>query len=357
MNIKYLFMVTLTAGILLQSCGSEKKTKESAEAVPVQAETVTSVKVPKTFYYSGNVSSLKKSTLSTRIMGQIDKVLVHEGDKVKQGQLLVSIKSNDIVAQKSQVESNIIAAEAAYKNAESDYKRITTLFKSKSATQKELDDITTHYKMTKAQLEAAKNAKEQVEENLAYANITAPYDGVITDRFVDGGDMANPGMPLVAIESPGKFEVITRIPESEVNMVKKNDTVFVELKSTQDKISGIITNISPSSRFSGSQFEARIIIDPSESQKKEIRSGMFANVILAKGTTHKILVPTSLIINRGQLTGVWTVGETGNALLRWVRLGKTFEDKTEVLSGLSENDKLITGSDSRLYDGMLVSLQ
>ncbi len=350
-------MLSLTVGLLFQSCGSEKKQNETSQAVPVKAETVSSVKVPKTYYYSGSVSSLKKSTLSTRIMGQIDQVLVNEGDKVKQGQLLVSIKSNDIIAQKSQVESNIIAAKAAYKNAESDYKRITALFESKSATQKELDDITTHYQMTKAQLEAAKKAKVQVEENLTYANISAPYDGVITDRFVDAGDMANPGMPLVAIESPGKFEVITRIPESEVNMVKKNDTVYVELKSAKDKIAGVITHVSPSSRFSGAQFEARIILQPTDAQKQWIRSGMFANVIMEKGTTHKILVPTNLIINRGQLTGVWTVGETGNALLRWVRLGKVFEDKTEVLAGLSENDKLITGSDSRLYDGMLVSLQ
>ncbi len=150
--------------------------------------------------------------------------------------------------------------------------------------------------------------------------------------------------------------MLTRIPESEVNMVKKNDTVAVELKSATDKITGIITHISPSSRFSGSQFEARIILLLTDAQKQSIRSGMFANVIMEKGTTHKILVPNDLIINRGQLTGVWTVGETGNALLRWVRLGKVFEDKTEVLSGLSENDKLITGSDNRLYDGMLVSL-
>lgn len=356
MNFKKLIMLFIASGIILQGCKDTPVENKKKNEISVTTQDVTLSNIKKQYNYSGTVSSLKKSTLSTRIMGQIDKVLVNEGDVVSKGQLLISLRSNDISAQKSQVEANILAAEAGFKNAESDYKRITSLFESKSATQKELDDITTHYKMAKAQLTAAKKAKIQVEETLAYANIKAPYSGVITDKFVDAGDMANPGMPLLAIEAPGLFEVITRVPETEVNIVEKDDAVSVKLKNSEEIINGVISHISPSSRFSGAQFEARILLLPTPEQKDLIRSGMFANVSLKKGNDKKILVDNKLIVNRGQLTGIWTVGTSGSALLKWVQLGKKYAHQTEILSGISTGDKLILKSDTRLYDGLLLTV-
>ncbi len=356
MKLRNLITIVIAAGLIMQGCGEKPVAQENEKGVAVETVIVSARQIDKIYSFSGTISSLKKSTLSTRIMGQIGEVLVKEGDNVDKGQLLVSIRSKDISARKSQVEANIIAAKAAYVNAEKDLERVTNLYETKSATKKELDDISTHYKMTKAQLEAAKKAKEQVEETLAYANIRAPYSGVITQRFVDAGDMANPGMPLIAIEAPGKFEVITRIPESEVNIIEKNDTVQVMLKNSDEVLSGTVSHISPSSRFSGSQYDARILLNPTSKQVKMIRSGMFANIMLPKGTVKKILVENNLIINRGQLTGIWTVGETGSALLRWVRLGKKYANQTEVLSGLSDGDKLIVKSDDRLFDGLPLNL-
>ncbi|MBS2098901.1 efflux RND transporter periplasmic adaptor subunit [Carboxylicivirga linearis] len=354
--MKKIFLLVMGAAWMLHSCSSDSNKINEKKAIPTKTTTIKTEKVSKTYTFSGTISSVKKSTLSTRIMGQIDKVLVHEGDKVEKGQLLVALKSNDIVAKKSQVEANIAATKAAYKNAQTDYKRIQKLHKSKSATQKELDDITTHFLMTKAQLKAAEEAQKQVEETLNYANIRAPYDGVITERFVDGGDMANPGIPLVAIESPNKFEVIARVPESEIDLIEKADSVTVLLNHSNKVIKGYVSRVSPSSRFSGSQFEARVILEPTNEQLSMIRSGIYAKVELAKGTEEKILVPSDLIINRGQLNGVWTVSSSGHAMLRWVQLGKSFDNKKEVISGLSNGDQLILECDSRLYDGLFLSL-
>ncbi len=356
MNRIKLFMLLIAAGWMLQSCGSQESTKESKKGTPVNAKEVSLVQVPRTYEYSGNVASVKKSSLSTRLMGQIDQVLVHEGDKVEKGQLLLSIRSNDILAKKSQVEANITEVTAAYTNAERDYNRISQLFEAKSATQKELDDITAHYTMMKAKLDAVIKAKAEVEEMMTYANICAPYSGVITDRSVDAGDMANPGMPLLAIEAPELFEVISRVPESEIHLVEKGDTVMVDIKNCKSEVKGVISRVSPSSRLSGAQFETRVLLHPTPEQKSRLRSGMFAQVKLQKGTEKKILVSEDLIITRGQLTGVWTVGESQAALLRWVRLGKSYDGQTEVLSGLSAGDKLIVNSNERLYDGMLIEL-
>lgn len=357
MNLSKTFMLLIAAGILLQGCGNDKKEADKKTGVPVSTSQVIASSVPNTYQYSGTVSSLKKSTLSTRIMGQIDKIYVHEGNKVEKGQLLLSIRSNDIMAKKSQVESNIVEVSAGLKNAEADYNRMTALYETKSATKKELDDITTHLNMMKARLDAANKAKAEVEEMMTYADIRAPYTGVVTNLFVDAGDMANPGMPLLAVEGPGTFEVITRIPESEIDLITRNDTVYVDVKSCERKVKGVVTGVSTSSRLSGSQFETKVLLMPDAQQTKELRSGMFAQVEMTKGDEKKIMVPQDIIVNRGQLTGVWTVSESNTALLRWVRLGKSNGNDIEVLSGLSQGDRLILKSDERLHDGLLLEIK
>ncbi|WP_439182470.1 efflux RND transporter periplasmic adaptor subunit [Carboxylicivirga taeanensis] len=352
-----LLIVASAIAFFTQACGGSSEEGNTGKlAVKAKVETLQLSTVPKQFNYTGTVASVNQSTLSTRIMGQISKVLVRQGDVVQRGQLLVSIRSNDIQAKAMQVEANIVQAKAAFKHAQDDFNRIQSLYNSNSATEKELDDITVHLEMTRAQLVAAQKAKDEVAEMLSYANIKAPYNGVITDKFVDSGDMANPGMPLLAIESPGLFEVIARVPESEIYKVEKGDAVQVRVDACEEPIEGVVAHISPSSRFSGSQFDARISLQPTAEQEQVVRSGMFAYVSHIKGEEQKLLVPASMVVERGQLKGIWTVSQANQALLRWVRLGKTYGDNIEVLSGLSDGNQVIVTSEGRLFDGAHLQL-
>ncbi len=350
-------IVLLLLALLIQACGSKDTDQtQGKQAIKAMSEVISLMNVPQKVQFTGTVASVNQSTLSTRIMGQISKVYVLEGDVVSKGQLLLSIRSKDIQAKQKQVEANIIQAKAAFKHAEDNYKRIQSLFDSKSATQKELDDIIVHFEMTKAQLEVAQKAKEEVTEMLTYANIRAPYAGVITQKFVDNGDMANPGMPLMAIEAPGLFEVNARIPESEISRVEKGDKVEVRIDACEEIITGTISRISPSSRFSGSQFDASINLQPSEQQKELIRSGVFAHVDHLKGEEQKLLLRKSMIVERGQLKGVWAVSQSNNALLRWVRLGRSYGDRIEVLSGLNAGSVVISSAEGRLFEGAKLEL-
>lgn len=347
----------LLLALIVQSCASDNAEKDDhINTIAVQTLEIGMQDVPKKFHFTGTVVSLKQSMLSTRLMGQVAKVHVNIGKYVSEGELLISIRSNDLQAKKKQVEANILQAKAAHKHASDDYKRVQALYERKSATQKELDDITVHYQMAKAQLEIALKAKEEIVEMLSYANIKAPFSGVVTQKFVDVGDMANPGMPLLAVESPGLFEVNTRIPESDVYIVEKGDQVEVRVGTFDEVVNGVVDRISPSSRLSGSHYEAVISLRPNDEQEKKLRSGMFAHVDLFKGKEKKILLDQKQLVDRGQLTGVWVVSQNNEALLRWVRLGKTYGNKIEVLSGLNEGIKLIVKADERLHDGALLKL-
>lgn len=349
-------LILIIAGVLISSCSGSKKEKTEQAAVKVETGSIESSSNPKAYDYTGIVQAQKQSTVATRLMGQIEQILVEKGDRVKKGDLLVSVRSNAIIAKEQQVEAGIAEARAAFENVKTNFNRIKNLYEKESATQKEFDDIKAQYKMAEARLKAANQSRKEVDEMLQYANIRSPYDGTVINKFVNVGDMASPGMPLLAIEAPGAFEVLSRIPESEMNLWSPGDTAMVEITSIKETVKGVITNISPSSKFSGPQYEILIGLTPDEDQTSTVKSGMFANVKLYHGTEEVFEVPSDLIVERGQLTGIWMVSPQNKALMRWIRPGRERNGKTEILSGVKPGEKYITEHNGRLYDGILVKV-
>tara|TARA_R110002051_G_scaffold73039_2_gene132105 strand:- start:14297 stop:15172 length:876 start_codon:yes stop_codon:yes gene_type:complete len=291
------------------------------------------------------------------MMGYVDKIYVGVGDKVRDGQLLMSVNNADVSAQLAQVNAGITEAEAAYTIAEKDFNRYTTLFQENSASQKELDDITANYNMAKARLESAKQMRNGVNAQMEYANIRAPFDGVVTNKFINTGDMANPGMPLMEVESPDKYQVLTMVPESEILAVKNDSEVTVQIKALNKNVKGTVTEVSTSSKNTGGQYLVKVIIDKTDAQ---ILSGMYATVqfpVARKTTSSAIIIPIGAIVKNGQLTGIYTVSQSNTALLRWLRLGRTFGDQVEVLSGLAADEQYIVSAEGKLFNGAKISNQ
>jgi len=357
---KKLFIATIAlSGLIFQSCGKNSTTSTTPKAdVTVQIETVKMENQPELLSFSGKLEAETHSNLSTRIMGQIANINVEPGQKVSKGQLLVQIHDKDILAKKAQLKANSVEAEAAYSNAEKDFDRYTILFEQKSASQKEMDDVTMQYKMAKAKLEAVNQMEAEVEEMLRYANIKAPYDGTITRKYMNEGDLASPGMPLVAIEKNNQFKVMARIPETEISKIKKNDLVKVKISALGNvQVNGIITEVNPSALYTGNQFEAKVVLNPSPEQKEKLYSGMYATVILEKGGMPSIMVPKEILVQKGQLTGIYTLSQNGTAMLRWVRTGKTSGKMIEILSGLSDGEKYIRSYNGKIWDGAVLNIQ
>lgn len=345
--------------LLLVSCNDTVPTSTEDNSLPVKVKinTTTLENNDSFLSASGKIEAVKSTNLSTRMMGYVDKINVKVGDKVRKGQLLLRINSADISAKLAQVNAGITEATAAYTNAEKDYNRFTTLFNDNSASQKELDDITSRYNMAKARLEASKQMKSEVNAQLAYTNIRAPFSGVITNKFINAGDMANPGMPLLQVEAPGNFQVIAMLPESEISQIKKETKVNVLIKSLGKTVKGNVVEISTSAKNTGGQYLVKIALDKTP---VKLLSGMFATTHFPMGkssTSTALLVPTEAIINKGQLTGIYTVSQSNTALLRWLRLGRVYGDQTEVLSGLNSDESYIISTEGKLYNGAKISIQ
>ncbi|QFZ53664.1 efflux RND transporter periplasmic adaptor subunit [Oceanihabitans sp. IOP_32] len=356
---KYLYLFTLTtASLFLTSCGSEdQKAVDNGPTIPVKVNQVQANGNSPFLSVSGKIQAANSADLSTRMMGYVNKVHVNVGDKVRKGQLLVSINNADLQAKRAQVNAGITEATVAFNNAEKDYKRFQNLFADNSASQKEMDDMTAHYKMAKARLESATQMKNEVNAQFAYSNITAPFKGIVTSKNVEEGNMANPGVPLISIETPGDFEVMAMVPESEISDIKKGTSVDVVVKAINKTLKGKVTEVSTSAKNTGGQYLVKIDLDNTEAN---ILSGMFTTVqfpVERKAKSTMVLIPTEALVTNGQLSGVYTVSQSNTAILRWLRLGRTFGDQVEVLSGLNADEAYIVSAEGKLYNGVKISIQ
>jgi RND family efflux transporter MFP subunit len=352
-------ILTIAIALSLASCGSEDKkaAANQSPAISVKVNDVVTNSNNPFLSVSGKIQASNSADLSTRMMGYVTDVHVNVGDEVKKGQLLVSINNTDLQAKRAQVEAGITEATAAFNNAQKDYNRFQNLLADNSASQKEMDDMTANFEMAKARLESAKQMKNEVNAQLAYSNITAPFNGTITSKSVKTGDMANPGMPLIGIEVPGNFEVIAMVPETEISEIETGTAVDVLVKSINQTIKGKVTEVSTSAKHTGGQYLVKISLDKTEAT---ILSGMFVTVqfpVEKQSKTELILIPTNAIVTNGQLSGVYTVSQSNTALLRWLRLGRTFGDQVEVLSGLNSDEAYIVSAEGKLYNGAKITIQ
>ena len=352
----------LLSAFLFLSCGKDRKEiTENTPAIPVKVSGNTISTNPSFVTASGKIEAENSANVSTRMMGYVTKVHVKVGQKVNAGQLLVSINNTDLQAKKAQVEASILQATAAFNNAKKDYERFTVLFNQQSASQKELDDMTSRYEMAKAGLEAAKQMRNEVVAQFGYSNITAPFSGEVTNTFVKEGDMANPGMPLVSIEGASHLQVTAMVSESDIANIQNGMAVKILVKSINKTVTGKVTEVSSSAKNTGGQYLVKINLTQTD---KAILSGMFVNVqfplankTLTTVISDKVLVPESALVKQGQLVGIYTVGNGNTAILRWLRIGKTFDNQVEVLSGLSAEEPYIVSAEGKLFNGAKVSIQ
>lgn len=352
-NFKYIMMITLLAGIVA-GCGSSEE-HETQEIAPVHAkiDVAKATSTSRSIRVSGRIEAGNSANVSTRMMGNVTDVLVKAGDRVKKGALLLVISSADLKAKKAQVEATILQAKSAFENAAKDYERFQILFEKGSASQKELDNMTTRYEMAKAGLDAAKQMENEVDAQFAYTNLRAPFSGVVANTFVKVGDIANPGMPLATVEGTSVFEATVMIPESKVSQIRPGAEASVLVKSKNTYVKGKVKEVSPSAKNTGGQFIAKITLE----NAPEILPGMFVNAdikVAEETTSTSPVVAKEALLQNGQLTGIYTLGQGNTAVLRWVRIGQDMGDKVEVLSGIADGEKYILQAKGKLFNGAKV---
>ncbi len=346
-------LVTLVAAAalaVLAGCGGSDE-PAAYQPKEVRADLVDAVRtqIPRTVMATGELEAENAMEVSTRLMGHVREVLVNVGDKVETGQLLAQIDDTDMLARKRQAEAAIDEAEAVLANAETNLARFERLYAEDSVSKSQLDDARTARDRARAGLNRAEAALSEVEVQLDYLRIEAPAPGTVTRRLVDPGDMASPGQPLLMLEQTGIMKVLAGLSEKDVDLVGVGKEVTVRITSlAQATYTVPIARIKPAANPMSRTFDLEAYL-PNESGR--LRSGMFARVEVPVGTREAVLVPREAVHERGQLTGVWVVGEDGIAHLRWIRVGQTLGDEVEVISGLEGGERVVLRADLPLVEG------
>lgn len=316
---------------------------------------------------TATVQAVVESTISSRIMGQVRSVLVKEGDRVKSGQFLISIDSEDI-------SNKVAAAEAAYREAvqalsaaeqnrllsETTYNRFKNLYDEKALSLQELDKIETQKKVAAIEYERVQEMVRRTEAGLAEANvfqgykdIVSPIDGVVTGKFIDPGTMAMPGMPLLTIEDTSLYRLEAEIDESLAGQITPGMDVEVEISALNAKLQGSVSETVPAVDPRTRTFKIFISLPP----EMQLKSGLFARVRIPVGQQEVVMIPASAVLSKGQLTGVYVVDANRVITYRLVRVGKKYGGRAEVLSGLKPKEVIVSGDLTKIVDGAILQAE
>ncbi|HCN12330.1 MAG TPA: efflux RND transporter periplasmic adaptor subunit [Chryseobacterium sp.] len=354
--------IFLSAFAVLASCSSDKnEIKDNAKPIEVKLSNSATTDALGYAGASGKLVAKNSVNVSTRMMGYITSLRADVGDFVSAGQGLVSINNTDIQAKGGQANAQIAQAQANFNIAQKDFQRFQNLYNNQSASQKELDDMRARYEMAKANLDGAKMMKNEVNSQYRYTNITAPISGVITAKYASQGDLANPGMPILTIESSGNLQAQVLVSEQDITLIKSGMPVKVLMKSTNNEVVGTVDEISRSATNTGGQYLVKINVP----QSRDYLPGMFVNVVFPfkrSGSVNQdfqesVTVPKSALVENGQLTGIYTVSSANTAMLRWIKTGKTLGDQVEILSGLNSKEPYIVSANGKLFNGAKVQVK
>jgi len=346
-NMAWTHLLAVPIGIALFA-GCHRPSQERSAAQPdlptvqVRTQTVQNKQAAAVEEVVGTVRAQLRATMEAKINGRITEMPVVLGQKIRAGELLVRLDAPEIKARLEQ-------AEASLAQAERDWKRVSALFNQQAATRADYDTADSHYQVAKGALAEAKAL-------MGYVEILAPFDGVVTRKWVDVGDQAAPGKSLVDIEDPSKLQLEADVPEAIAAKIQQGATMAVRIDETTEDLTGTVAEIAPMADPTTRTFRVKLDL-PSLSDESTTRhspmSGQFARLIVPVSETISLRVPTSAVLQRGQMEIVFAV-ENQRAHLHLVKTGRRVNDETEILSGLASGDLVIVDNPYQLVDGQPV---
>jgi len=360
-NMNKLIIVLLLC-LLMPGC------KDNGE-VDIQRPLITGVTIVEVnptdvdVYYktSGTVMAKTISDIASRVMGTVTSIEVKEGDRVAEGQLLLTIDDRDMVHKVRAAEQGYKVLSKALEAAKQNkhllnltYERYKSLYDEKALTEQEMDEIETkkkvadiEYGRAQSALERGRANFEEMRINLDFSRIKSPISGIITEKKVEVGNTAVPGIPILKVEDDSSFRLEVMVDEKLFKKLQIGMPMKVHINALNRDVKGHISEIVPAIDPGTRTFLIKIDIN----SKEPLRTGLYAKVLIPNGKRGAILVPEDAVAEKGQLDGVYTVDEEGIVTYRLIRVGTSFSGNVEVLSGLKHGDKIIIDGIDKVTDG------
>lgn len=336
------------------------QSKVSPGTVEVKRTPVSGVKVseiessPVDDYYetSGTVMAKNVGIIASKIMGSVTSVAVQEGQHVNRGQTLLTIDDSDIIQKVNAAGSAVEAAQQQKELADVTFSRYAKLYEEKALSRQEFDQVETQRKIAGSELGRANAMLREAQAYHEYAHVRAPFAGVVTNKKIDPGSMAIPGVQLLTVEDTTAFLVEALVDEKLSARIKVGTPVYISFDALNRTVNGKVSEIVPAIDPTSRTFVVKASVNGTG-----LKSGLYAKVRILSGTREAVTVPSSSIVERGQLTGVFAVDAKGIIAYRLVRTGRTFGGNIEILSGLNTGDRIIVAGADKAVDGGVIAEQ
>ena len=337
---KFGILTAMVLALAVAGCGKKAPEGEVVEEfalVPVQASIVALMPMWDEEEVVGGVEAAQRAVLSAKVTGVIDAIKAAPGAVVARGDVLLTIDAREIKARLDQ-------AEASKDQAQKDFARIERLLQSGSSTRQEFDAATTRLRTAEAGLVEARTMMQ-------YTAIVAPFDGVVTRKLVEVGDLATPGKPLLEMENSSLLRFECQIPEALVDRIQMGAELPVRVDAAGEALIGKVSEIAPSASAGSRTFLVKLDLPSAE----KLRAGQFGRVRVPVRERPVVVVPLGAVVRRGQVESVFVV-QDGRALLRLVKTGRAIDGKVEILSGLNGGESVVTSEPSLLIDRVRVEV-
>lgn len=330
------------------------KMSQSRSIAVVAAHPVRRTIVPQ-LHFSGSLDPEWQAQVAAKVDGRLEKVYVHEGDRVEKGQVLAILEQMDTDANLLSAKGSFLDAQTSLRKAETDLARYEKLYATGAVSQQVVDDYRFARDNAAAKLEAARGSLQGMESKAAGTVVTAPADGIVAKRFYQEGYYAKAGTPLFAIADISMLKTTIHIPEGQVTGVKVGNEADIALPAYPGKkLVGKITRIAPVADLPAHTFAAEVSVDNSEG----LLAGVYANVSLIGEPREQVLtIPMHAIVMRDDQQTVFVADAQGVVQRRVLALGYSDDKVAEVLSGLDEKDTIVVEGHNKLREGSRINLE
>jgi len=332
----------IPALVLFAGCAKHPSAEVAAGALlppaKVRTATVTAEKIPSLTAVTGTVRPIQRAQLAAKLMGAIEEMPVTLGQTVHTGDLLVKISAGEITAKVAQ-------AQAQLNVARRDLARERELLPKGASTADMVRGLEDRLTVSQAMLREA-------EVMLGYAEIRAPFDGVVARTSSHRGDLAAPGMVLLEVEGITDFQVEVAVPDSLAAGLVRGTALSVELPAAGVTFTGPLAEVSSTADSQTRSVLAKISVPANT----VVRSGEFARVQVPGFPVPTLLVPATALSSLGQMERIFVAGADSHAVLRLVKSGPAHGDHIEILSGLDAGERVVVNPPAGLREGQSLEI-
>ena len=291
--------------------------------------------------WDGVVEAVNQVTITAQTNARVLELPYDVNDVVAKGAVLVRFSDVEQKSARNAAQAQISSAQAGYKDAQASYERIAAVYAKGYVSTAQMDQQRATRDSAKAAVEAARAQLGAVGQQLDYTVLRAPFAGIITQRFVHVGQAVQAGppspQPLIQLQALDDLRVNVQVPQSAVESIRKFHVAEIVLDGGHGRrIKASSVEVFPYADPATHSFNVRLQLPVGNAG---LYPGMTVKVAFATGEAKRLLVPTTALVQRGELVAVYVIGEH-SITLRQVRIGTREGDQVEVLAGLDDGERV-----------------